>query len=126
MIDADGHVLEAAGLWEKYCEAKYKPLAVRLGKDDRGLQYLEVNGKPSKFIRRGVLGILGAMGMLSRDNWQWDFHRQWGEVAALGAVDAKERDQAPGCGKAGRRDHLPDHRTGLGKRMRGRRSWPRR
>jgi predicted TIM-barrel fold metal-dependent hydrolase len=91
VIDADGHVLEAADLWEKYCEEKYRPYAVRLGKDERGLQYLEVNGRPSKFIRRGVLGILGAMGMLSRDHYKWDFHRQWGEVAAWGAVDAKER-----------------------------------
>ena len=91
VIDADGHVLEAADLWEKYCEAKYKPCAVRLGLDDKGYQRLEVNGKPSKFIHNGVLGILGAMGMLSREKWQWDFNRKWGEVAAYGAVDAKDR-----------------------------------
>ena len=91
VIDADGHVLEAADLWEKNCEEKYRSRAVRLGLDSEGYERLEVNGKPSKFIHHGVLGILGAMGMLSRDHWQWDFHRKWGEVAAYGAVDAKER-----------------------------------
>ena len=50
-----------------------------------------MNGKPSKFIHNGVLGILGAMGMLSREQWQWDFNRKWGEVAAYGAVNAKDR-----------------------------------
>jgi predicted TIM-barrel fold metal-dependent hydrolase len=91
VIDADGHVLEDATLWERYCEEKYRPYAVRLGVDDEGYQRLEVNGKPSKFIHHGVLGILGAMGMLSRENWRWDFHRKWGEVAAWGAVNARER-----------------------------------
>jgi uncharacterized protein len=91
VIDADGHVLEAADLWEKNCEEKYRSRAVRLGLDDKGYERLEVNGKPSKFIHHGVLGILGAMGMLSREQWQWDFHRKWGEVAAYGAVNAKDR-----------------------------------
>lgn len=91
VIDADGHVLEAADLWEKNCEEKYRSRAVRLGLDDKGYERLEVNGKPSKFIHHGVLGILGAMGMMSRERWQWDFHRKWGEVAAYGAVNAKER-----------------------------------
>ena len=93
VVDADGHVLEAADCWEKYIEAKYKPYAVRIRKDDRGYEYVEIGGKPSKFNKRGAIGILGAMGMLSRDNWQWDYRRGWGEVAGFGAVDAKERIQ---------------------------------
>jgi predicted TIM-barrel fold metal-dependent hydrolase len=93
VVDADGHVLEAGDLWEKYTEQKYKPYAVRLRKDDQGYEYLEIGGKPSKFLRRGVLGMLGAMGMVSRENWYWDHRRAWGEVAAFGAVDAKERIQ---------------------------------
>ena len=93
VIDADGHVLEAPDCWEKYIEAKYKTRAVRVRKDERGYEYVEIGGKPSKFNRHGAIGILGAMGMLSRDNWQWDYHRGWGEVAGFGAVDAKERIQ---------------------------------
>ena len=91
VIDADGHVLEAADLWEKNCEPKYRPYAVGVGRDDKGYDYLQVAGKPSKFIRHGVIGMLGAMGMLSRDNHRWDRHRKWGEVVAFGAVSAKER-----------------------------------
>jgi len=91
VVDADGHVLEAADCWEKYIEAKYKPYAVRIRKDDRGYEYVEIGGKPSKFNKRGAIGILGAMGMLSRDNWQWDYRRGWGEMAGFGAVDASER-----------------------------------
>jgi predicted TIM-barrel fold metal-dependent hydrolase len=91
VIDADGHVLEAGDLWEKYAEDKYKPFAVRLRKDGNGYEYLEIGGKPSKFLRRGVLGMLGAMGLVSRENWYWDHKRAWGEVAAFGAVDQQER-----------------------------------
>jgi len=91
VVDADGHVLEAPDCWEKYIEAKYQPNAVRIRKDDRGYEYVEIGGQPSKFNRRGAIGILGAMGMLSRDNWQWDYRRGWGEMAGFGAVDASER-----------------------------------
>jgi uncharacterized protein len=93
VVDADGHVLEAGDLWDKYVESKYKPYAIRFKKDDKGYEYLEIAGKPSKFLRHGVMGMLGAMGMLSRENHRWDRHRTWGEVAAFGAVNAKDRIQ---------------------------------
>src|SRR5260370_42695550 len=35
--------------------------------------------------------MLGARGMVGGGNKKGDFRRQWGEVAAWGAVDAKER-----------------------------------
>ena len=41
VIDADGHILEAPDLWEKYLEPKYRDRAVRIRKDDNGLEYLE-------------------------------------------------------------------------------------
>src|SRR5260370_5060344 len=87
VVDADGHVLEAPDCWEKYIEARYKPHAVRIRKDDRGYEYVEIGGKPSKFNRRGAIGILGAMVMLSRDNWQWDYSRGCVDVAGIGADD---------------------------------------
>ncbi len=93
IVDADGHVLEAPDCWEKYIEPKYRPRAVRIRKDDRGYEYVEIDGRPSKFNRRGAIGILGAMGMLSRDNWEWDYRRGWGEVAGFDVVDAAERIQ---------------------------------
>ena len=93
VIDADGHVLEAADLWEKNCEEKYRSRAVRLGLDDKGYERLEVNGKPSKFNRHGAIGILGAMGMLSRDIGNGTIIADGVRSRDSGAVDAKERLQ---------------------------------
>ncbi len=64
-VDADGHILEDAGLWDRYIEAKYKDRAVRVRTDDKGLEYLEVAGKPSKVFSGGRLGGLSAMGASS-------------------------------------------------------------
>ena len=61
-IDADGHVLEPATLWEDYLEAKYQDRAIRVKVDADGLEYLELNGAPSKRTVKGVLGLMGAMG----------------------------------------------------------------
>jgi hypothetical protein len=47
-VDADGHILESAKCWEQYCEAKYRAKAIRLKEDEDGLEYLEVNGVPSR------------------------------------------------------------------------------
>ncbi|MEN8181089.1 MAG: amidohydrolase family protein [Myxococcota bacterium] len=94
-VDADGHVLEAHDLWERYLEPRYRERALRIRKDDRGLEYLEIDGRPSKLIRNGMPAGLGAMdrvggivyerepatGLLYVDN------------APLGAMDPKERLQ---------------------------------
>ena len=61
-IDADGHVLEPADLWETYLEREFQERALRIKVDENGLEYLEINGTPSKFTRNGSLGIMGAMG----------------------------------------------------------------
>lgn len=50
-VDADGHILEAPDLWEKYLEPKYRNRAVRIRKDADGLEYLEVNAAPCKMVR---------------------------------------------------------------------------
>ncbi len=62
IIDADGHILEAPGLWEEYLEEQYRARAIRIRKDDKGLEYLEYNGKPAQMLPHGVLHTLGAMG----------------------------------------------------------------
>src|SRR5271170_5894003 len=66
-VDADGHILEDAGLWDRYIEAKYKDRAVRVRTDNKGLEYLEVAGKPSKVFSGGRLGGLSAMGATRDD-----------------------------------------------------------
>src|SRR6266478_1251312 len=88
-VDADGHILEDAGLWDRYIEAKYKDRAVRVRTDAKGLEYLEVAGKPSKVFSGGRLGGLSAMGATRND--KYDSPPTYGGFAPFGAMDAKER-----------------------------------
>ena len=88
-VDADGHILEDAGLWDRYIEAKYKDRALRTRLDSKGQEYLEVAGKPSKIFHSGRLGGLSAMGTTRDDQWQ--DRPTYGGMAPFGAMDAKER-----------------------------------
>src|SRR5260370_3425996 len=69
-VDADGHILEDAGLWDRYIEAKYKERALRTRLDSKGQEYLEVAGKPSKIFHSGRLGGLSTMGTTRDDQCQ--------------------------------------------------------
>ncbi len=90
-VDADGHILEDATLWQRYIEEKYKKVALRIGLDDKGLEFLEVGGKPSKIFSGGRLGGLSAMGTTRGEQWQ--NRPTYGGMAPFGAMDAKERLQ---------------------------------
>jgi uncharacterized protein len=90
-VDADGHILEDGNLWENYCEARYKPLALRIKEDEEGLEYLEIAGKPSRVSRRGTFSNVAAMGEVSREKGSFDPKRKYGQDVPLGAVDARER-----------------------------------
>ena len=46
-VDADGHVLEPAWLWEHYLDDRYQDKAMGIGVDERGLEFLQLDGKPS-------------------------------------------------------------------------------
>src|SRR5256885_16858431 len=61
-VDADGHVLEPPDIWERYVESKYQSRALRVRKDQHGYEYLEIDGRPSKIIRAGMLAGLGGEG----------------------------------------------------------------
>lgn len=92
VVDADGHILEAMDLWAKYLEPQYRDRAVRIRKDERGLEYLEVNGQPSKLVRNGAPASLGVMDKLAGI----EYHREptgWGyaDNASFGSMDPKER-----------------------------------
>ncbi len=87
-VDADGHILEPADLWETYLEEKYKPRALRIGVDDEGYEYLEIDRTPSLRSRKGSLGLLGAMGekdMRPRPD------RRYSDNIPFGAGDPGER-----------------------------------
>ncbi|MDG2304389.1 MAG: amidohydrolase family protein [Candidatus Binatia bacterium] len=87
-IDADGHVLEPADLWETHLEERYRARAIRIGTNDDGFEFLEIDGKPAVRTRPGSLGMLGAMGeemaRLSPD-------RKYNDHIPYGGGDASER-----------------------------------
>ncbi len=87
-IDADGHVLESATLWADYLEDKYRARALRIRVDDAGLEYLEIDGKPSARTRDGSLGLLGAMGDVTARPAP---DRRYATSMPFGAGDARER-----------------------------------
>jgi len=90
-VDADGHILESAKCWEHYCEAKYRATAIRIKEDEEGLEYLEVNGVPSRVNRGGNFGGVAQMGQVTRNSGHFDRRIKYGDRVPLGACDAKER-----------------------------------
>ncbi len=93
-IDADGHFIEGPKLWLEYSEAKYKPRALQFKWTDDHVQYLEINGRPSKVSRGATVSgaIFGRFGN-TRESERWDPNVPYGECAhpAIGAFDAKGR-----------------------------------
>jgi predicted TIM-barrel fold metal-dependent hydrolase len=65
-IDADGHVLEPRDTWQKYIEPNLRDRAIRIEKDDEGVEVLLVEDRPHMALR-GRLGALGGIGMDSED-----------------------------------------------------------
>jgi predicted TIM-barrel fold metal-dependent hydrolase len=88
IIDADGHVLEPAGLWEEYLEDRYRDRGIRVRIDGAGLEYVEVDGAPMTLLSPGALGLLGAMG---DDTAAPGPDRRYMDVMPLGACDPKDR-----------------------------------
>jgi predicted TIM-barrel fold metal-dependent hydrolase len=87
-IDADGHVLEPEDLWENYLEERFRDRALRIGVDDDGLEYLEIDRQRSERTNRGSLGVLGAMGDLEARPGP---DRRYAASMPFGAGDAAER-----------------------------------
>ena len=115
-VDADGHILESAKCWEEYCEAKYRANAIRMKEDKDGLEYLEVNGVPSRVNRGGNFGSVAQMGQVSRNSGQLRSPDQiWRRCPAR-----RLRRQGPPHASrqrgARRRHHLSQPRPDLGDR----------
>jgi predicted TIM-barrel fold metal-dependent hydrolase len=87
-IDADGHILEPPDLWEEYLPEKYRDRALRIGVDDEGYEYLEVDGRPSHRSRKGSLGLLGAMG---EEDQRPGPDRRYADNMPFGSCNADER-----------------------------------
>ena len=65
-VDADGHVLEPRDTWQRYLEAAFRDRAIRIERDQEGVEVLLVDGRPHLSLR-GRLGALGGIGMDSAD-----------------------------------------------------------
>ncbi|NNL84213.1 MAG: amidohydrolase [Myxococcales bacterium] len=87
-VDADGHILEPDTLWEEYLEQKHRSRALRIRTDDEGLEYLELDGRPSQRTNKGFLGLLGAMG---EDNPKRSPDRRYMDNIPFGGGDPGER-----------------------------------
>ena len=88
IIDADGHVLEPADLWERYLGPGEHDRGVHLRVNDDGLEYLEIDGAPLSLLSPGALGMLGAMG---DGTAAMGPERRYMDVMPPGACDPKER-----------------------------------
>jgi predicted TIM-barrel fold metal-dependent hydrolase len=90
-VDADGHILEPADLWETHIEAKYRDRALRIARDENGLEYLEIGGVPSKMTRRGYPATLGRMGERDLEVFRPSPDKTYMANAPYGAMDAQQR-----------------------------------
>ena len=96
IVDADSHVLEPADLWEKNLEPKYRDKAIRLLKDDEGLEYFDIGGRKSFLQQGGMLAAQAAAGQ-SEQALRERFLKpgavtyEEGRRVAPGAVDPHER-----------------------------------
>jgi len=90
-VDADGHVLEDAGLWEQYIEVRHRDRALRLKRDADGLKYLEIGGLPSKRTRKGYPATLGRMGQKDLEAFSPHPDKTYAGNMPYGACDAEER-----------------------------------
>jgi predicted TIM-barrel fold metal-dependent hydrolase len=87
-VDADGHVLEPAGLWEHYLEDRYLDRAMGIDVDENGFELLRLDGRPSTRTIKGSLGLLGAMG---ETDVKPSPERRYMDHIPFGAGDPKER-----------------------------------
>ncbi|MBV8959865.1 MAG: hypothetical protein JO087_13945, partial [Actinobacteria bacterium] len=90
-VDADGHILEPPDLWETYLEPEYRDRALRITRDENGLEELEIGGKRSVMSRRGFPSTLGAMGDPDLGKIMFDPDRTYYDEAPFGSMDPDER-----------------------------------
>ena len=91
-VDADGHILEPSDLWETYLEPQYRDRALRVVKDENGLDELEIGGQRSTMSPPRLPVHAGGDGP---DRPRRDGQGPVGHLrqprARTAAIDAKER-----------------------------------
>jgi uncharacterized protein len=90
-VDADGHVLEPPDLWERYIDPQHRDRALRIVRDERDLEELEIGGRRSLMSRRGFPSTLGAMGAPDMPDIRRNPERTYLGEAPFGSMDPAER-----------------------------------
>jgi hypothetical protein len=72
IVDVDGHVMEPVDLWEKNLHARFCDRALRIGRDERGAEYLEIAGRKSRIVQGGSLGAFGTLDEAVKARWEQD------------------------------------------------------
>jgi predicted TIM-barrel fold metal-dependent hydrolase len=91
IIDADGHILEPADMWEKYIDPAFRDRALRIVKHG-DKEVVEMDGKASQFFDVKILSMLGAMGK-STDELAAMQDLPYPGSAPFGSMEPKERMQ---------------------------------
>ena len=112
-IDVDGHILEPANLWMDYIEPKFRDRTLKIAEDDKGLEYLSIDGKPSWFAQGGTLGALGAIGQDVNPFLEPGRIKMGRRVASRGLRPTRT-NQGDGRGRYRQIDGLPVTGSGLG------------
>lgn len=92
-IDADGHILEPPDIWEEYIDPQYRDRAIRVRVNEKGLEYLEIDRRPFKYMPAGTLSAFGAMGKSTPNRSEPDPSLTYVGEAPFGSMDAQERVQ---------------------------------
>jgi predicted TIM-barrel fold metal-dependent hydrolase len=91
VVDADGHILEPEDLWPRFLEPEWRDRAIRIEKDQQGLENLLIDGKSHGLVK-GILGVLGGLGMQDDlENLLTPGKRTYQDGLILGGYDAAER-----------------------------------
>jgi predicted TIM-barrel fold metal-dependent hydrolase len=70
VVDADGHVLEPANLWERNLPLNLRDRALKIRRDESGAEYLEIDGRKSRIVQGGSLGTFGTLDEDVRAHWK--------------------------------------------------------
>jgi uncharacterized protein len=88
VVDADGHVLEPATLWDDYLEAEFLDRSINVVPNDDGLELVVVDGVPFTRISPGGIALIGSMG---EEGAVPSADRRYMDVMPFGACDPTDR-----------------------------------
>jgi predicted TIM-barrel fold metal-dependent hydrolase len=88
VVDADGHVLEPAGLWVDYLEAEFRDRAIRILPNADGLEVVHIDDVPFDRMSPGGIALVGAMG---EEGARPGPDRRYMDVMPFGACDPTDR-----------------------------------